>query len=99
MVSVIVLVAVTHGSFSHDMYMLMTEQVNQYQIAVAIFAPLGFCQAVVNLKLFLIEEGLSTFRASTFLSLRQLLFRERQIAGFCCLSFHPVVLETWVVRC
>ena len=80
------------------MNMLMTEQVNQYQIAVDIFAPLGFCQAVVNLKLFLIEEGLSTFQASTFLSLRQLLFRERQIAGFCCLSFHPVVFEVWVVR-
>ena len=83
-VSVVVLLAVTHASLSYGMNMLMTEQMNQRQIAVDIFAPLGFCQAVVNLKLFLIEEGFSTFQTSTFLSLRQLLFRERQIAGFCC---------------
>ena len=78
---VVILPTVAHRSFRLRVNVLMTEQVNQYQIAVDIFAPLGFCQAVVNLKLFLIEEGLSTFQASTLLSLRQLLFRERQIAG------------------
>jgi hypothetical protein len=73
-ISVVVLLAVTHASFSHGMNMLMTEQVNQCQIAVDIFAPLGCCQAVVNLNFFIVEEGFSTFQASTLLSLGQFLF-------------------------
>jgi hypothetical protein len=43
------------------MNLLMTEEVNQCQIAVAVFAPLREGQQVVNVKFFLIEERFSTF--------------------------------------
>jgi hypothetical protein len=45
-----------HSPFRHSMNVLMAEQVNQRQVAVAILTPLRFCQTVVNLKFFLIEE-------------------------------------------
>jgi hypothetical protein len=66
-ISVVVLLAVAQASLSHGMNMLVTEEMNQCQIAVDIFAPLRFCQAVVNLKFFLIEERFSTFQAPPFL--------------------------------
>ena len=78
----------------------MTEQVNQRQVAVGVFAPLRPCQQVVDLKFFIIEEGFTTFWTSTFLSFGKLLFRKRQVFGFRRLSLRPVVSQTWVVwRC
>jgi len=69
-IPVVVLVAIAHGTFRYSMDVLMTEQMNQCQIAVEIFSPKRFCQAMVNLNFFFIEEGFSTFWAATFLSLR-----------------------------
>ena len=71
---VAVLLAVAHRSLRHGMTVLMAEQVNQDEVAVAILAPLRPCSKVVNVEFFVIEEGLSTFRASALLSLGQLLF-------------------------
>src|SRR6266571_723544 len=48
-VSVVELLAIAHASFCYGVNMLMAEQVNQCQIAVDIFAPKRFCQAVMNL--------------------------------------------------
>jgi hypothetical protein len=70
---------------------------NQCQIAVEILPSLGFCQAMVNLNLFLIEEGFPTFQTSSLLPLGELLFRERQVFGFCLLAFRPVVFEMWII--
>ena len=53
---------------------------------------------MVDLKFFIIEEGLSTLWTLTMLSLRELLFGEREIAGCAALSFHPVALETRIIR-
>jgi hypothetical protein len=82
------------------MDVLMTEQVNQRQVAVAAFAPKGSGQQMVDLQFFLIEERFSTLWTATLLSLGQLLFGKRQVFGFPCLSFPPVVLETRIIwRC
>src|SRR6266567_4327001 len=66
-ISVVVLLAITHGTFRYSMNMLMTEQMNQCQMAGDIFSPKRFCQAMVNLNFFFIEEGFSTFQAATLL--------------------------------
>src|SRR6266487_2007771 len=71
---VVVLLTVTYGSFSFHVNLLVTEQVNQCQIIVAIFAPKRSGQEVMNLYLFIIEERFPTFWASTFLSLGKFLF-------------------------
>jgi len=97
-VSVVVLLAVAHASLSHGMNVLMTEQVNQCQITVDIFAPKRFCQAVVNLDFFLIEERFSALWTPTMLSLRKLLFGAREVFGFRCLPLHPVAPETRIIR-
>jgi hypothetical protein len=47
---------------------------------------------MMNLKLFVIEERLSTFWTPALLPLGELLFGERQVFGFRRLSFLPVVL-------
>jgi hypothetical protein len=70
---VVELLAVTYGSLRLGMDLLMTEQVNQCQIAVGIFAPLRPCQEVVNVKFFVVEERFPTFQATTFLSFGELL--------------------------
>ena len=46
------------------MHVLMTEQMNQRQIAVGIFASLRPGQEMMNLKSFVIEEGFPTFWAA-----------------------------------
>ena len=90
--------AVTHGPFCLHMNVLMTEQMNQCQVAVGIFASLRPGQQMVNLKFFVIEEGFPTFWTTAFLPLGKFLFGERQVFGFRRLSFRPVVLEAWVIR-
>jgi hypothetical protein len=47
----------------------MAERMNQYQIVVARFALLRPCDPVMDLKLFIIEEGYKTLWAPTLLSL------------------------------
>src|SRR5713101_4066118 len=47
--SVVELLAVSHSPFRFGMNVLMTEQMNQYQIAVTVFAPKRSGQQVVNL--------------------------------------------------
>jgi len=80
--------------------MLMTEQVNQRQVAIAVCAPLRAGQQMVDLQFFLIEEGVPTFWTPTVLSLSQLLFGKGQVFGFRCLPFRPVVFERGVIwRC
>jgi hypothetical protein len=49
--------------------LLMAECMNQCQIVVARFALLRPCDPVMDLKLFIIEEGFKTLWAPTFLSL------------------------------
>ena len=41
------------------MDLLMAEQVNQCKVAIGIFPPVGPDQKMVNLDVFIIEEGLS----------------------------------------
>ena len=60
-VLVVKLLTVTHGSLRLSMNVLMTEQVNQCQIAVGIFAPLRPCQEVVDVEFFVVEERFPTF--------------------------------------
>ncbi len=69
----------------------MTEEMNQNQVAVAIFTPLRSRQQVVNLKVFVIEERFSTLSTPALLPFGKLLFTRRQVAGFGCLSLRPVV--------
>src|SRR5258707_4733380 len=95
--TVVVLLAVAQCSFGLGMDLLMTEQMNQCQVAVAIFAPLGSGQQMVNLKFFVIEEGFSTFWTAALLPLGKLLFGERQAFRFGRLSFCPIVLEAWII--
>ncbi len=59
--TLIVLLASVHCSCGLGMDVLMTEEMNQYQIAIVIFASLGPGQKMMNLKFFVIEEGFSTF--------------------------------------
>jgi len=73
--------------FCHRMNTLMAEQMDQCQVAIDIFAPLRLCQAMVNLKFFLIEERFSTFGAATFLSLRQLLLENVRSRAFAACRF------------
>ena len=77
---VVELLAVTHRPFSLSMDLLMAEQVNQRQVAVAVFAPLRAGQQMVDLQFFLIEEGVPTFWTPTVLSLGQLLFGKGQVS-------------------
>jgi len=79
------------------MNLLMTEQVNQRQVTILVFAPLRARHKMVELQFFIIEEGVSTFWTAALLSLGQLLFGKRQVAGFRCLPFHPVVFKTRVI--
>ena len=94
---VVELLTVTHGSFGLRMNLLMTEQVNQRQVAIAVCAPLRAGQQMVDLQFFLIEEGVPTFWTPTVLSLGQLLFGKGQVFGFRCLPFRPVVFERGVI--
>jgi hypothetical protein len=79
--TVVVLLAVVYCSLGLRMDVLMTEQMNQCQVAVAILASLGPGQKMMNLKFFVIEEGFSTFWAAALLPLGKLLFGERQVFG------------------
>src|SRR5512135_1121226 len=94
---VVEVLTVAHGSCHLGMNVLMTEQMNQHQVAVGIFSPLGSCQKMVHLKFLLVEERFSTFWASSLLSLGQFLVRKRQVFTFGGLPFRPVVLELWVI--
>ena len=85
------MLTVAHGFCRLGVNVLMTEQMNQYQVAVGILSPLSLCQKMVNLKFFFIEERFSTLCASTLLSLGQFLVRMRQVFGFGGLPFRPVV--------
>lgn len=58
-----------HRSVGLRMDVLMTEQMNQCQVAVDAFASLRERYQVVKVEFFIIEEGLSTFWTSTLLSL------------------------------
>ena len=54
--TVVVLLAIAHGSFGLGMDLLMTEEMNQCQVAVAIFASPGSGQKMMKLKFLVIEE-------------------------------------------
>jgi len=79
------------------MDLLMAEQVNQTEIAVDAFSPLRSCSQMVNVYLLIIEKGFTTLWTSALLSVRQLLFRERQILGSASLSFHPIFMKAGVI--
>src|SRR5205807_1794438 len=99
-VSVVMLLTVLHSTLGLRMDLLMTEQVNQCKVAIGTFPPVGLGQKMVNLNVFIIEEGLSTFWTSALLSFCQFLLGEGQVFGFGRLSLHRVVPEFWVVwRC
>jgi hypothetical protein len=89
---------VVHGPCRLGVNVLMTEQMNQYQVAVGILASLRLCQKMVNLKFSIVEKRCSTFWASALLSPGQFLFGKRQVFGFGGLSFRPVILEPWVIK-
>ena len=58
----------THRPIGLGMYLLMTEEVNQYQVAVAIVAPKGSSNPVVNLEFFIVEKRFKlSFEALKFL--------------------------------
>jgi hypothetical protein len=80
------------------MNLLVTEQMNQCQIAANIFSPLGPCQEMMNVKFFVVEGGFPTFQASAFLSFGELLFRECQVFGLRCLPLDPVVRQVTIIR-
>ncbi len=95
---VVEVLTVAHGSCRLGMNVLMTEQMNQHEVAVGILSPLSLCQKMVNLKFFIVEERVSTLWASALLSLDQFLVGMRQVCGFGGLPFRPVVLQLWVIR-
>lgn len=72
-VSVVILLTVLHPTLGLGMDLLMAEEMNQCKVAVDTFPPVGSGQKMVNLNVFLIEEGLSTFWASALLSFCQFL--------------------------
>ena len=94
---VVEVLTVAHRSCRLGVNMLMTEQMNQYQVAVGILSSLRLRQKMVNLKFFFVEERFSTLWAATLLSLGQFLVGMRQVFGFCRLPFRPVVLESWII--
>jgi len=62
--SVVVLLTFIYRPFGLGVNLLMTEQMNQYQIAVAIVASTGSREPVMNLNFFTIEERFKAFKAS-----------------------------------
>src|SRR4051794_39973651 len=71
---VVMLLAVAHFARSPCMDLLMAECMNQYQIAVTIFPSCRSCQTVMNLDLFIIEEGFKALETSSLLPAGKLLF-------------------------
>src|SRR5260370_39188219 len=79
------------------MDLLMAEEMNQNQVAVAVCSPLGASMEVMDVEFLFVKKRFSTLGTSPTLSLRELLFGERQVFCLRGLSFLPVGFQTGVV--
>jgi hypothetical protein len=80
------------------MYLLVTIEVDESKVVVAILPTLVPGVSVVDVELFLAEERGPAPQAPSLLAASELLEVWGEKPDFCLLSSLPVLLERWVIR-
>ena len=80
------------------MYLLVTIQVHEREVAVAASSPLTARLAVVDVECFVIKEGRATHQAASVLGRGELAQAGGQELSFASLALLPVLPPRWVIR-
>ena len=80
------------------MYLLVTIQVHESEVAVAASSPLTARLAVVDVERFVIKERRATHQAVSLLGRGELAQAGGQELSFAPLALLPVLPQRWVIR-